>query len=304
MLDGIIIGAGPAGMAAAVYMARQKLKFVILTENVGGQALLSDDVENYLGFHLMNGVELVKQFNGHLKDYAEQYELKEQEPAQNVEKLDGGFRVTTTKGAYDTKSILIATGTVHRKLNVPGEEELYGKGVTYCANCDAPLFKDKKVYVIGGGNSAMDAALFLEKYTTGIVLVSLNKELMGDSIMKAKILGSKNISVLFETKTSKIEGTTNVTGIGLIGPDGKERIEPTQGVFIEIGLVPMSKFIDIVEKDKAGQIIVDKVNHTSVPGIFAAGDVTDVTEKQISVAVGEGSKASLELISYVQKLTV
>ena len=204
MLDVIIIGAGPAGLAAAVYLARQKMKFVILTDNVGGQTLLSDDVENYLGFHLLNGADLVVKFQEHIKDYADQFELKEQEPVLSVEKIDGGFRVTTPKGTYDGRILLIATGTVHRKLKVPGEDEYYGKGLTYCANCDAPLFKDKKVYVIGGGNSAMDAALFLEKYTTGIVLVTLNKELMGDSIMKGKIMGSKNISVLTETKTTKI----------------------------------------------------------------------------------------------------
>lgn len=291
-------------MAGAVYMARQKLKFVILTDTVGGQTALSDDVENYLGFHLLNGVELVAKFQEHLKDYKEQFEIKEQELAQKVEKIDGGFRVTTPKASYDAKSLLIATGTIHRKLKVPGEDALYGHGVTYCANCDAPLFKGKKVFVIGGGNSAMDAALFLEKYTTGIVLVSNNKELMGDSTMKTKILASKNISVLTETKTTKIVGDKLVMGICLVGPDGVERVEPTQGVFIEIGLVPVSQFIDLVEKDKMGQIVVDKSNHTSVPGIFAAGDVTDVTEKQISVAVGEGSKASLELISYVQKMTI
>jgi alkyl hydroperoxide reductase subunit F len=301
MLDAVIVGAGPAGMAAAVYMARQKLKFVILTDSIGGRTILSDDVENYLGFHLLNGYELVQKFQEHLKDYTDQFELKEQELAQKVERITGGFRVTTPKDSYDTMSLLIATGTDHRKLNVSGETELFGKGVTYCANCDAPLFKDKKVYVIGGGNSAMDAALFLEKYTTGIVLVTLNKELTGDEILKTKVLASKRITVLTETKTTKIEGAAFVTGIGLLGPDGQERIEPTQGVFIEIGLTPVSQFIDLVQKDTFGQIIVDKVNHTSEPGIFAAGDVTDVTEKQISVAVGEGSKAALELIKYVTK---
>jgi len=302
MLDAIIVGAGPAGMAAAVYMARQKLKFAILTNDVGGQTLLSDDVENYLGFHLLDGGELVKKFREHLKDYADQFELKEQEPVERIDGIAGGFRVVTPKGMYDTRTVLIATGTIHRTLNVPGERDLYGKGVTYCANCDAPLFRGKNVYVVGGGNSAMDAALFLEKYTMEITMVVLNPELMGDSILRAKIMGSKNIRVLSQTKTTKIVGTDHVTGIGLLGPDGEERTEPCDGVFIEVGLRPVSGFIDLVAKDKLGQIIVDKVNRTNVPGIFAAGDVTDITEKQISVAVGEGSKAALQLISYIARM--
>ena len=302
MLDCVIVGGGPAGLAAAVYLARNKLSFALVVKEFGGRPLWSADVENYLGFHLLNGVGLVAKFQEHLKDYADQFELKQQELAQKVEKIEGGFRVTTPKGTYDAQALLIATGTIHRKLKVPGEDEHYGRGLTYCATCDAPLFKDKKVYVVGGGNSAMDAALFLEKVTTGIVLVTVNKELMGDSIMKAKILGSKNISVLTETRTTKIVGETFVTGIGLAGPDGVERVEATQGVFVEIGLVPVTQFIDIVAKDKYGQIIVDKHNKTSVDGVYAAGDVTDVTEKQIAVAVGEGSKASLEIISYLQSM--
>lgn len=300
MYDVIVIGGGPAGLAAAVYLARQKLTFVILTRTVGGQTLLSSDVEDYLGFHLVNGVELVEKFREHLKDYEGAYELHEDEPAVKIEKLDAGFRVTTAKGTYDAKTLLIATGTKHRELNVPGEKDYYGKGVTYCATCDAPLFRDKKVYVVGGGNSAMDAALFLEKYTTGIVIVTINKELTGDAVMKAKILASKNISVLAETKTTKIIGNRFVTGIGLAGSDGAERVEPAQGVLIEVGLVPVSQFVDLVAKDKWGQIMIDKRNATNIPGIYAAGDVTDVTEKQIAIAVGEGSKAALELIKYLQ----
>lgn len=299
MFDVIIIGGGPGGLAAAVYFARQKMKFAILTVDIGGQALLSSDVENYLGFHLLNGVDLVAKFREHLNGYEGQFELHEQEPARKVEKIDHGFRVTTDKGSYEAKALLVATGAKHRELKVPNEKEMYGKGLTYCATCDAPLFKDKKVYVIGGGNSAMDAALFLEKYTTGIVIVTINAELMGDDLMKSRVLKSPNISVLYSTKTTKIVGTARVEGIGLVGPDGAERVEKTDGVFIEIGVVPVSDFIDIVAKDKWGQIIVDKRNKTSVDGIYAAGDVTDVTEKQIAVAVGEGSKAALEIINYL-----
>lgn len=301
MFDVIIIGGGPAGLAAAVYFARQKLHFLILTVDVGGQTLLSTDVEDYLGFHLLNGVELVEKFRAHLEDYREQYELHEGEPVLTVERIVDGYRVTTAKGRYDAKTLLVTTGTKHRQLNVPGEKTLYGKGVTYCATCDAPLFKGKKVFVIGGGNSAMDAALFVAKYTDDVTIVTINKELMGDAIMKSKVFENPKIKVYAETKTTRILGEGLVTGIGLAGTDGVEHVERAEGIFIEVGLVPASQFIDLVEKDKWGQIVVDKTNKTSAPGIFAAGDVTDVTQKQIAVAVGEGSKAALELITYVQR---
>lgn len=300
MFDVIIVGGGPAGLAAAVYLARQKFNFLMLAGDVGGQTLLSSDIENYLGFHLLNGQDLAKKFREHLADYKDTFTLKEGEPVKKVEKMDGGFRCVTEKATYEGKALLIATGTKHRELNVPGEKAFYGKGVTYCAACDAPLFRDKVVYVIGGGNSAMDAALFTEKYAARVVMISINPELGGDDVMKAKVLASKKIQVRGATKTTKVVGETFVTGIGLIGPDGKERVEPCEGIFIEIGLVPVADFIDFVAKDKRGQIIADKMNATNVERVWAAGDVTDVTEKQIAVAVGEGSKAALSIVKYFQ----
>ncbi|MFH1620534.1 MAG: FAD-dependent oxidoreductase [Patescibacteria group bacterium] len=299
MYDAIIIGAGPAGLAAAIYLARQKIKFLVLTTNIGGQTLLSWDVENYLGFHLLDGTELVKKFQEHLKDYQGQFELRENEPVEKIEKSEAGFKIATATGSYESKAVLIATGTIHRKLKVPGEQEFYGKGLTYCATCDAPLFKDKNVYVVGGGNSAMYAALFLEKYAKQITLVTINKELMGDAMVKSKILGSDRIKILYETKTTGIMGEKFVNAIGLADVNGKERNEETQGVFVEIGVVPVSGFIDFVEKDKWGQVVVDKQGAASFQGIFAAGDVTDIPGKQIAIAVGEGSKAALSMIRFL-----
>ncbi len=304
MFDVIVIGAGPAGMAAAVYLARQKVSFVMLSGDVGGKTLWSSDVENYLGFHLLSGVELVQKFREHLKDYKDQFEIREGELVTGVTKLENGFQVTTEKGAYEGKTVLITTGEENRKLNIPGEKDYYGKGVTYCATCDAPLFANKVVHVIGGGNSAMDAALFLEKYASRITIVSINPELRGDELLKKRCLASPKITVLGSTKTTKIEGAQFVTGIGLQKEGEDERVEETQGVFVEVGLIPVSQFIDIVGKDKRGQIIVDRNNRTSTLGIWAAGDVTDVTTKQVAVAVGEGSKAALDIIHYLQQNTV
>lgn len=302
MYDVIIIGGGPAGLAAAVYLARQKLKFLLLTGVVGGQTLLSSEVDNYLGFHLIDGVQLVGEFKKHLADYKDAFELREGEAVAKIEAKDAEFRVTTDKGSYETKTVLVATGEKHRELNVPGEKELYVRVVTYCAACDAPLFGGKDVTVVGGGNSAMDAALFLEKYATHVTIMTINKELTGDAVMKNKCETSQKIGIIPNVKTLRILGLeqNRVTGIEYQAADGSVQTKPTNGVFIEIGLVPVSEFIDIVKKDRWGQIIIDKYNAASIPGIWAAGDVTDVTEKQIAVAVGEGSKAALSIIKWFQ----
>lgn len=287
-------------MAAAVYFARQKIRFVLIAQEIGGQVRWSSDVENYLGFHLLPGAQLVEQFQKHLADYEEAFDRVEVN-AERVDAIEGGFRIQTVNRVIEARFLLIATGTKHRALHVPGEKEYYGKGVTYCATCDAPLFRGKTIFVIGGGNSAMDAALFVEKYAKHVTIVSVNAELGGDAGLKTKVQASPKITVLPLTKTTKILGDEFVSGIALQGPDGEDRIEKTEGVFIEVGLEPSAQFIDMVAKDKYGQIIVDKFNATSVPGIWAAGDVTDVTEKQIAVAVGEGSKAALAMIRALQR---
>lgn len=301
MFDVLIIGGGPAALAAAVYIARQKLSFAIIAPQIGGQVSWSSDVENYLGFHLLDGVELVKRFRMHLEDYKSNFTLKEGESVTKLEKTGVGFRADTSTGeSYEAKTVLIATGSEHRALDVPGEKKLYGRGVTYCATCDGPLFRDKAVFVIGGGNSAMDAALLLEKYAERVTIITVNKELKGDEVMQKKIAASSKIKVKVQTKVQEVLGETKVTGIKIVAPDGSERVEVADGILIEIGLVPASQMVDFVAKDKRGQIIVSKTNATNVEGIWAAGDVTDVTQKQIAVAVGEGAKAALSIIQYLQ----
>lgn len=301
MYDVIILGGGPAGLAAAVYLARQRLRFLVLTENVGGQTLWSSDVENYLGFHLLDGLELVKRFRQHLKDYEAFFELHENEPATKVARIIGGFSVVTAKGTYTTRTLLVATGTKHRTLDVPGEKELYGHGVTYCATCDAPLFAGKRVMVVGGGNAAMDAALFTAKYASQVTLATINPELRGDAGLIKQCLSHPKIKLLPSVKTMAIQGEKTVTGVRLSQADGQERIQSVDGVFIEIGTVPVAKCVDFVAKDQAGEVIVDKSNATDVEGVWAAGDVTDIPSKQIAVAVGEGSKAALSIIAYLQR---
>jgi alkyl hydroperoxide reductase subunit F len=299
--DVIILGGGPAGLAAAVYLARQRMRFLLLTQNIGGQTLWSSDVENYLGFHLLDGPSLVKRFREHLKDYAASFDLHENEPVTRVSRIIGGFSVATAKGSYTARTVLVATGTKHRTLDVPGEKEFYGHGVTYCANCDAPLFAGKRVMVVGGGNSAMDAALFTAKYAAQVTLTTINPELRGDGGLIKQCLSHPKIKLLTSVKTLAIQGAKSVTGVRLLQADGQERIQSVDGVFIEIGIVPVAQSVDFVAKDQSGQIIVDKSNATDVEGIWAAGDVTDIPSKQIAVAVGEGSKAALSIIAHLQR---
>lgn len=299
MLDCIIIGAGPAGMAAAIYMARQKLDFIVVSKTVGGQTLLSWEVGNYLGFQLLPGADLVKEFKEHMADY--KIKIQEGEEVKNIEKAKKGFKIKTDKGEYEALTVLVATGEKHRKLNVPGEDEFYGKGVTYCATCDAPLFGDKDVAIIGGGNSAMESALFASKYSKKIYILNIEADLKGEDLLIDRIKKDKKIKIIPNAKTNEIIGDKFVTGLKY-EQAGEMKELAVQGVFIEIGLIPVSGFIDIVKKDKWNQIIVDKDNATDVEGIWAAGDVTDVTEKQIAVAVGEGAKASLKIIKHIDKL--
>ena len=298
MKDAIIIGAGPAGMAAAVYMAREKLDFIVISKNIGGQTLWSAEVGNYLGFQLLPGDELVKKFEEHVASY--NVNVQEGEEVKSIEKLDKGFKVITDKSEYETLTVLVATGEKHRKLNVPGEEEFYGKGVTYCATCDAPLFDGKDVAVVGGGNSAMEAALFAAKYSPKIYILNINPELEGDDMLIERIKRDQKIEVIPNAATQEILGNKFVTSLKY-NQEGEEKEIKVNGIFIEVGLIPVSDFIDIVKKDEWKQIEVDKNNMTDLEGIWAAGDVTDVTEKQIAVAVGEGSKAAIQLIKYVEK---
>lgn len=299
-MDCIIIGAGPAGMAAAIYMARQKLDFVVISKTVGGQTLLSSEVGNYLGFHLLSGAELVSQFRKHMEDY--NVKIREGEVVESITKKDKGFKVKTNNKEFEARTILVATGEKYRKLGVSGEDEYYGKGVTYCATCDAPLFSNKDVAVVGGGNSAMEAALFASKYSKKIYIININSELSGDRELIDRINKDDKIEVIANADTKEIRGDRFVTGLKY-EQAGEEKEVRVQGVFIEIGLIPVSEFIDLVDRDKWNQIKINKDNETSVEGIWAAGDVTDVTEKQIAVAVGEGTKASLKIIKFIDKLS-
>jgi len=297
LYDLIIVGAGPAGITAGIYAARKKLRTLVVSKDVGGQTALSGAVENYTGYQYISGFELARKFEEHVKEF--ELEFHEREEVTGIRKIDDTFRVSTDQGAYEGKTVIVASGAKPKELGIPGEKEFKNRGVTYCATCDAPLFAGKHVAVIGGGNSAMDATLQLLSIARKIYLITINPELEGDQIIKGKILQAKNAEVWVNTKTLEILGDGMVTAIRAMRRD--EATLNVQGVFIEIGYTPNSEFIDIVEKNTLSEIKVNARCETNVPGIFAAGDVTDVPEKQIIIAAGEGAKAALSAFSYLSR---
>lgn len=302
--DLVIVGAGPAGITAAIYAARHQLKFMVISMDIGGQTSMSTDVENYTGYHLLSGMDLIRKFQQHMQDY--KIELKLRERVDCIKRRGKIFEIKTNKKRYSTKTVIIASGKQSRKLNVPGEHELYNKGVSYCATCDAPLFKDKGVAVIGGGNSALQAALLLSKYAKVVYLINLNNKFIGEDVVIKKVENNKKIKRITNAKTTAIFGEKRVSALKFV-KDGNESVLNVQGVFIEIGLSTECDFAPLVEKNKWNEIKVKrstksfKENMTNVRGIFAAGDCTDIPAKQIIVAAGEGAKAALAAIDYIER---
>lgn len=302
--DLVIIGAGPAGITAAIYAARHQLKFMIISMDIGGQAAMSSDVENYTGYHFISGMDLINKFQHHMQDY--KIELKLRERVDLIKKRGKIFEVKTDRKKYLAKAIIIASGKQPKKLNVPGEDNLYNRGVSYCATCDAPLFKDKDVAVVGGSNSAIQAALLLSKYADKVYVLTVNNKLLGEEVLTKKIEQNKKIELITNARTTALIGEERVSGLKFL-KDGKETNLNVQGVFVEIGLMTKCDFVPLVKKNKWNEIKIKRStksteeNMTNVQGIFAAGDCTDIPAKQIVVAAGEGAKAALAAIDYIEK---
>lgn len=302
--DLIIVGGGPAGITAAVYAARKKIDFAIITQDIGGQAAWSGGIENYTGYQFVTGPELISKFQQHLESYG--FKMLDGIEVSRVAKVAGmgpgqpdRFQVTTFAGdQYLARAVIVATGKRPKLLNVPGEAEYKNKGVAYCVTCDGPIFKDKIVAVVGGGNSALDAVLQMIRYASKVYLINLTDSLFGDSVMQEKVLASDKVEVLYGAKTLSISGDRFVRSIK-IEQKGQARDLPVAGVFVEIGLVPNSDFIDCVEKNKNGEIIINCAAETSCSGVFAAGDVTAVPSKQVIIAAGDGAKAALAAFRYL-----
>jgi alkyl hydroperoxide reductase subunit F len=298
MYDLIIIGAGPAGITASVYAARKMMSSLVITRDIGGQAAWSGDIENYTGYQFITGPELAAKFEEHMRKYS--VTVKENETVGNLKKDNDLVTVVTDKNKYETRTVIIASGKRTKKLNIKGEDEFINHGLTYCATCDAPLFSGRDVVVVGGGNSALDAALQLTRIAKHIYLVNINPSLGGDAIMREKIENNEKVSIFNNSSILEIFGDKFVKGIKVRHQD-KEEVLTVGGVFVEIGLTPNSEFAAGVEKNQFGEIKVNSHNETNIPGVFAAGDVTDVPEKQIIIAAGEGSKACLGAFRYLSE---
>lgn len=296
MHDLIIIGAGPAGITAGVYAARKKIDTLVITKDIGGQAAWSSDIENYTGYQFITGPDLVAKFEEHLHRYA--IALKENEIAREIRKIKDVVKVITDKGAYEARTAIIASGKRSRELNVPGEIEFKNKGLTYCATCDGPLFAGKTVAVIGGGNSALDAALQLMRIAKTVYIINITAGLGGDPVMREKVEAASNVTVFNNARVTEVIGEDFVNAMR-ITRQGKEESLTVQGVFVEVGLMPNSEFARDIAKNEQQEIKVNAYNETNIAGIFAAGDVTDVPKKQIIIAAGEGSKAALSAFRYL-----
>lgn len=292
MKDVIIIGAGPAGLSAGVYCARKMLDTLVISGDIGGQATISWEVENYLGYQLITGVELVERFRDHLENF--EVELKESYMVTSLAKTGEDFTLNTNKGeGFSGRAVIIASGKVPRRLGVPGEDEYRGRGVAYCATCDAPLFRNKKVAVVGGGNAGLDAALQLSQMAERVSVITDEPHLGGDDVRCKQVLASQMVEVFFSARVTAIHGDTFVKSIDFI-INGEKRSLYVEGVFVEIGSMPSTTFLPPeLELNERGEVFVDANNQTSIPGLFAAGDVTNVSEKQIIIAAGEGAKAAL-----------
>lgn len=294
--DLVIIGAGPAGITAAVYAARKKMDSLVVTKDIGGQASLSGDIQNYTGYQFITGPELAIKFEEHMRKF--NFGIKENEEVKELISEKGAFLVKTDKDNYQAKTVIVASGKRSRELGVTGEREFRNKGLTYCATCDGPLFAERDVAVIGGGNSALDAVLQLTKIANKIYVINITDNLTGDGIMQEKIRVDNKVSIFNNSRVKEILGDSFVQAIK-IEEDKEEKVLDVQGIFVEIGLIPNSDFAPSLEKNERKEIIVNQQNETNIPGIFAAGDVTNVPEKQIIIAAGEGAKAVLSTFRYL-----
>ena len=314
MLDLVIIGGSAVGSSAAIYAARRKLNFKVVAKDLGGEVALSGTVENWPGIKTIQGFELAKQFNDHMKSYEapidEGWEVTKITSEKKHHIVTAQNAVGETR-IYETKTIIIGSGIHPRKLGVTGEDQFLHKGITYCTVCDGPLFKNKVTATIGSGNSALESALMMAGIAKKVYVLSKyphTKEKNfgfppGENVLVDKLQKLENVEILYQAMTCEIQGDTKVKHLCYKDATGEEKTIDIDGLMVHIGMTPNSWFIDQVEKNKLGEIVTDKRCRTNVPGIFAAGDVTDISFKQIGIAAGQGITAALSAIEYLNLWT-
>jgi alkyl hydroperoxide reductase subunit F len=301
----LVVGGGPAGAAAAIYAARKGIRTGIATERFGGQVLDTAAIENFISIRHTEGPRLAAALEEHVKEYG--VEIMNLQRAEKLVRKGEYLEVELANGASLTsKSVILATGARWRQLGVPGEMEYRNKGVTYCPHCDGPLFKGKRVAVIGGGNSGVEAAIDLAGIVDHVTLIELDFKLRADEVLQRKLRSLPNVAIITGAKTTRVEGDgQKVVGIAYESRSASEkRVLPVDGIFVQIGLLPNTEWLKgALELTPHGEIIVDSHGRTSMPGVFAAGDCTTTPYKQIVIALGEGAKASLAAFDHLIRIS-
>ena len=306
--DVLVVGGGPAGAAAAIYAARKGIRTGVAAERFGGQVLDTMAIENFISVTEAEGPKLARALENHVREYDVDI-MNLQRAAQLIPGSEGGLHEIKLEngGSLKAKTLILATGARWREMNVPGEQEYRGRGVAYCPHCDGPLFKGKRVAVIGGGTSGVEAAIDLAGIVAQVTLIEFDSQLRADAVLQKKLHSLPNVTVITSALTSEVTGDgKKVTGLIYKDRNSSEFHElELEGIFVQIGLLPNSDWLKgTVELTSRGEIIVDARGETSLPGIFAAGDVTTVPYKQIVIAVGEGAKASLSAFDHLIRSSV
>ncbi|MEX0919486.1 MAG: FAD-dependent oxidoreductase [Parcubacteria group bacterium] len=294
MYELAIIGGGPAGVSAGVYAARKKLKTILITETFGGQSVESVGIENWIGTKNVSGADFAKMLEEHLRAVSDSLDIKTAERVTTITKVSEGFEIKTDKGSYLSKTVLVATGSTRKKLEVPGAKEFENKGITYCASCDGPLFSGQDVIVIGGGNAAFETSAQLLAYTKSVTLLNRGQNFKADPITVDKVLSHPNMTAIKNVDIKEIKGSKFVESLVYTdSTTGEDHELKVGGIFVEIGLIPTTDFVkELVPLNKIGQIPVDpKTQRTSVEGLWAAGDSTDGLYHQNNIASGDAVKA-------------
>lgn len=301
LYDLAIIGGGPAGVAAGVYAARKRLKTVFITESFGGQSTESSGIENWIGWKSIPGTEFGKLLEDHLRSYADKVVDIKLNKVNKVYKLDKEFQIDTESGqSYTSKTVLVATGSTRRKLDIPGAKEFDNKGLSYCASCDGPLFVGQDVAVIGGGNAAFETAAQLLAYAKSVTLLIRGDSFKADEVTVEKVLSHPNMKAIKNAVLKVIKGFKFVESL-VYEESGVEKELPVSGIFVEIGLIPTTGFVkNLIPLNKIGQIPIDpKTQKTAVPGVWAAGDSTDGLYHQNNIAAGDAVKALEDIYLYL-----
>ena len=304
--DVLVVGGGPAGSAAAIYAARKGIRTGIVAERFGGQLMDTLGIENFISVSHTEGPKLVQALEQHVKSY--EVDIMNLQRANALRKTANGIEVELANGAVlNSKAVILTTGARWREMNVPGEQEYRNKGVAYCPHCDGPLFKGKRVAVIGGGNSGVEAAIDLAGLVSHVTLIEFDNQLRADAVLQVKLASLPNVTVIKSALTKEVLGDgSKVNGLRYQDRNSnEERTIELEGIFVQIGLLPNTEWLKgAVELSPRGEVMVDAKGETSVPGIFAAGDCTTVPYKQIIIAMGEGAKASLGAFDYLIRHSV